>query len=218
MLLFSKMNCQITICTYLWIYLFIIFRSCFVWYAPCHWWIMEFNIFKAKTSPNTCHGHYWSHECQNPRWSPGWCNVQKLSPFRTSRIQVCTYLHLKRWQSLSSTIPWNQFLANKELAVMNSFLNLVFFLIFQVGQWHIEVLRQKSKSHRHAPDQMFEIKITGSLWWKIVRNHARQFWACWPAFCDSNRGQLPSFYTLPTHSLWRITVYLSFRSIFYLVI
>ena len=71
---------------------FLIFRSGFVWYAPCHWWIMEFNIFKAKTSPNTCHGHYWSHECQNPRWSPGWCNVQKLSPFRTSRIQVCTYI------------------------------------------------------------------------------------------------------------------------------
>ena len=106
---------------------------------------------------------------------------------------------------------------SKEHAVMNSFSNLVFF-IFQVGQRHIEVLRQKSKSHRHAPDQMFEIKITGSLWWKIVRNHARQFWACWPAFCDSNRGQLPSFYTLPTHPLWRITVYLSFQYIFYLVI
>ena len=56
----------------------------------------------------------------------------------------------------------NQFLASKELVVMNSFSNLV-FLIFQVGQRHIEVLRQKSKSHRHAPDQMFEIKITGSL-------------------------------------------------------
>ena len=76
---------------FLWIY-FLIFRSGFVWYAPCHWWIMEFNIFKAKTSPNTCHGHYWAHECQNSRWSPGWCNVQKLSPFRTSRIQVCTYI------------------------------------------------------------------------------------------------------------------------------
>lgn len=54
----------------------------------------------------------------------------------------------------------------------------------QVGQWHGEVFRQESKSHWHAPNQVSQVEILGLERRPVVRNYARQLWACWPTFCD----------------------------------
>ena len=78
-----------------------------------------------------------------------------------------------------------------------------------MGQWHLEVFWQESKSNWYAPYQMFEIEVFSPMWWSIVWNLTWQFRASWPAICDPDRCQLPSLNPLPADTLWRNVVYLN---------